>query len=123
MAVRVLAYDTTVSTGLLTRMGVAALLQWDDGKIKGGLRVIRLAREVGIAPVGSLLTVIPAASADTWMTAYRQVALGPLRVGFNYWWKVPRIFDNNGTEASSRDVVLWLEQHDGGEHVDELRED
>jgi hypothetical protein len=122
MAVRVLAYDTTVSTGLLTRMGVAALLPWADGTIPGGPRVIRLAREVGIAPVGSLLTVIPSASAEAWAPAFRQVALGPLRVGFSYWWQVPRIFDNHGTEASRRDVVLWLAHHDGGAHVDELPE-
>lgn len=122
IAVRVLAYDTAVSTGLLTRMGVAALLPWADGTIPGGPRAIRLAREVGIAPVGSLLTVIPPASADTWTPAYHQVPLGPLRVGFNYWWQVPRIFDNHRTEASRRDVVLWLAHHDGGAHVDDLPE-
>ena len=122
IAVRVLAYDTTVSTGLLTRMGVAGLLPWTDGTIPGGPRVIRLAREVGISPVGSLLTLIPAASAVTWTPAYHQVPLGPLRVGFNYWWQVPRIFDNHGTEASRRDVVLWLAHHDGGAHVDDLPE-
>ena len=122
IAVRVLAYDTTVSTGLLTRMGVTGLLPWADGTIPGGPRVIRLAREVGIAPVGSLLTVIPAGSADAWAPAYHQFPLGPLRTNFNYWWQIPRIFDNQGTEASRRDVVLWLAHHDGGAHVDELPE-
>ena len=120
IAVRVLAYDTTVSTGLLTRMGIAALLPWADGTIPGGPRVVRLAREVGLAPVGSLLTVIPKARADGWAPAYQQVPLGPLRVGFTYWWRIPRIFDNQGTEASRRDVVLWLAHHDGGAHVDDL---
>ena len=41
-------------------------------------------------------------------------------MGFTYWWQVPRIFDNQGTEASRRDVVLWLAHHDGGAHVDHL---
>ena len=122
IAVRVLAYDTTVSTGLLTRMGVTGLLPWADGTIPGGPRVIRLARVVGIAPVGSLLTVIPAGSADAWAPAYHQFPLGPLRTNFNYWWQIPRIFDNQGTEASRRDVVLWLAHHDGGAHVDDLPE-
>jgi hypothetical protein len=122
IAVRVLAHDTPVSTGLLTRMGVTGLLPWADGTIPGGARVVRLARERGVAPVGSLLTVIPAESVDTWAPAFHQFPLGPLRVNFNYWWQVPRIFDNQSTEASRRDVVLWLAHHDGGAHVDDLPE-
>ena len=33
IAVRVLAYDTTISTGLLTRMGMKQILPWADGTI------------------------------------------------------------------------------------------
>ncbi|MGW9183817.1 hypothetical protein [Agromyces sp. NPDC055661] len=120
IAVRVLAYDTSVSTGLLTRMGLTRILPWADGTIPSGPRVVRLAKERGVAPVGSLLTVIPNPTSPTWMPAFRQVPLGPHRVGFNYWWLIPRIFDNQGTEASRRDVVLWLAHHDGGAHVDDL---
>jgi hypothetical protein len=120
IAVRVLAYDTTVSTGLLTRMGITRFLPWSDGTIPGGPRIVRLAKERGIAPVGSLLTVIPSESESTWVPAFHQVMLGSLRVNFNYWWLSPRIFDNQGTEASRRDVVLWLAHHDGGAHVAEL---
>ncbi|MGR2752819.1 hypothetical protein [Agromyces arachidis] len=94
IAVRVLAYDTTVSTGLMTRMGVTQLLPWADGTIPGGPRVVRMAKELGVAPVGSLLTVIPSETDATWAPAFTQVPLGPHRVGFNYWWHVPRIFDN-----------------------------
>ncbi len=119
---RVLAYDTTASTGLLTRMGLTQILPWADGTIPSGPRVVRLARDRGVAPVGSLLTVIPSPTATTWMPAFRQVSLGGHRVGFNYWWQIPRIFDNQGTEASRRDVVLWLAHHDGGAHVDDLPE-
>jgi hypothetical protein len=122
IAVRVLAYDTAVSTGLLTRMGITQILPWADGTIPGGPRVVRLAKERGVAPVGSLLTVIPTESMTTWTPAFHQVPLGSLRVNFNYWWMIPRIFDNQGTEASRRDVVLWLAHHDGGAHVDELPE-
>lgn len=120
IAVRVLAYDTSVSTGLLTRMGVTQLLPWADGTIPGGPRVVRLAKDLGVAPVGSLLTVIPSETDATWAPAFSQVPLGAHRVGFTYWWQVPRIFDNHGTEASRRDVVLWLAHHDGGAHVDTL---
>lgn len=120
IAVRVLAYETTVSTGLLTRMGVTQFLPWADGTIPGGPRVVRLAKERGVAPVGSLLTVIPTEAEAMWAPAFCQVSLGPHRVGFNYWWQIPRIFDNQGTEASRRDVVLWLAHHDGGAHVDTL---
>lgn len=120
IAVRVLVYDTTVSTGLLTRMGATRILPWADGTIPSGPRVVRLAKELGVAPVGSLLTVIPSESDGTWAPAFSQVPLGPHRVGFTYWWQVPRIFDNQGTEASRRDVVLWLAHHDGGAHVDTL---
>ncbi|GAA1758818.1 hypothetical protein [Agromyces humatus] len=120
IAVRVLAYDTTVSTGLLTRMGMTQILPWADGTIPSGPRVVRLAKERGVAPVGSLLTVIPSESVSTWLPAFHQVPLGPHRVGFNYWWQIPRIFDNQATEASRRDVVLWLAHHDGGAHVDTL---
>lgn len=120
IAVRVLAYDTTVSTGLLTRMGVTTILPWADGTIPSGPRVVRLAKDLGVAPVGSLLTVIPSEADATWAPAFSQVPLGPHRVGFNYWWQIPRIFDNQGTEASRRDVVLWLAHHDGGAHVDTL---
>ncbi|MEI5585058.1 MULTISPECIES: hypothetical protein [unclassified Agromyces] len=120
IAVRVLAYDTTVSTGLLTRMGVTQILPWVDGTIPGGTRVVRLAKDLGVAPVGSLLTVIPSEADATWAPAFSQVPLGAHRVGFTYWWQIPRIFDNRGTEASRRDVVLWLAHHDGGAHVDTL---
>ena len=120
IAVRVLAYDTSVSTGLLTRMGLTQILPWADGTIPSGPRVVRLAKERGVSPVGSLLTVIPSPTASTWVPAFRQVPLGPHRVGFTYWWSIPRIFDNQGTEASRRDVVLWLAHHDGGAHVDDL---
>ncbi|RXZ51639.1 hypothetical protein [Agromyces binzhouensis] len=120
IAVRVLAYDTAVSTGLLTRMGVTQVLPWADGTIPGGPRVVRRAKELGVAPVGSLLTVIPSEADATWAPAFSQVPLGPHRVGFTYWWQVPRIFDNRGTEASRREVVLWLAHHDGGAHVDTL---
>ena len=120
IAVRVLAYDTTISTGLLTRMGMKQILPWADGTIPSGPRVVRLAKERGVAPVGSLLTVIPNESVSTWAPAFRQVPLGSHRVGFTYWWQIPRIFDNQGTEASRRDVVLWLAHHDGGAHVDHL---
>ncbi|WP_448006160.1 hypothetical protein [Agromyces bauzanensis] len=122
IAVRVLAYDTSVSTGLLTRMGITQILPWADGTIRGGPRVVRLAKERGVAPVGSLLTVIPTEAVTTWVPAFRQIPLGAHRVGFTYWWMVPRIFDSQGTEASRRDVVLWLAHHDGGAHVDELPE-
>jgi hypothetical protein len=122
IAVRVLAYDTTASTGLLTRMGLTQILPLADGTIPSGPRVVRLARDRGVAPVGSLLTVIPSPTATTWMPAFRQVQLGAHRVGFNYWWLIPRIFDNQGTEASRRDVVFWLAHHDGGAHVDDLPE-
>jgi hypothetical protein len=66
IAVRVLAYDTSVSTGLLTRMGLTRLLPWADGTIPSGPRVVRLAKERGVAPVGSLLTVIPNPTSPTW---------------------------------------------------------
>ena len=122
IAVRVLAYDTAVSTGLLTRMGMMQILPWTDGTIPNGPRIVRLAKERGVAPVGSLLTVIPSRSVTTWVPAFHQVPLGPHRVGFNYWWQIPRIFDTLGTEASRRDVVLWLAHHDGGAHVDNLPE-
>lgn len=85
IAVRVLAYDTAVSTGLLTRMGITQILPWADGTIPGGPRVVRLAKERGVAPVGSLLTVIPTESLTTWAPAFHQVPLGSLRVNFNYW--------------------------------------
>jgi hypothetical protein len=122
IAVRVLAYDTSVSTSLLTRMGLTSILPWADGTIPGGPRVVRLAKEVGVAPVGSLLTVIPSTAVDSWVPAFTQYPLGPHRVGFSYWWQAPRVFDNHGTEASRRDLVLWLAHHDGGAHVDELPE-
>lgn len=121
-AVRVLAHDTTMSTGLLTRIGITQLLPWADGTIPGGPRVLRLAKEAGVAPVGSLLTVIPSRSVTTWEPAFQQVPLGPHRVGFTYWWHASRIFDKQGTAASRRDVVLWLAHHDGGAHVDDLPE-
>lgn len=122
MAVRVLVRDSEVSRGLLSRMGVTTLLPWLDGTVPGGPRVVRVVRERGGAPVGSLLTVIPHGSA-TWEPSFRQVPLGPLRVGFPYWWGVPRVFDSRGTEASRSNVVLWLAHHDGGAHVDDLPPD
>lgn len=122
IAVRVLVRDSQLGRGLLSRMGVLALLPWVDGTLPSGPRVVRQARELGINPVGSLLTVIPE-GAQSWQPAFAQVALGPHRVGFTYWWGVPRIFDANQTEASRQHVVLWLAHHDGGAHVDDLPAD
>ncbi|TFV95413.1 hypothetical protein [Orlajensenia leifsoniae] len=123
LAVRVLARDNDQGRGLLSRLGITDLLPWADGTIPGGARTVRLAKEAGTAPVGSLLTVIPHLTAPTWQPAFTQVALGSHRVGFTYWWKVPRIFDSRGTEASRSQIVLWLAHHDGGAHVDDLPDD
>lgn len=123
LAVRVLVHDTEVSRGLLSRMGVSNLLPWSDGTVRGGAATVRLAREKGYAPVGSLLTVIPDTGSRTWQPAFTQAALGPHRVRFRYWWNVPRIFDSRSTEASRSHVVRWLAHHDGGAHVDDLPDD
>jgi hypothetical protein len=122
IAVRVLVRDSELSRGLLSRMGATAFLPWADGTVPGGPRAVRLVREHGVAPVGSLLTVIPH-GARTWEPAFNQVPIGPLRVGFPYWWGAPRIFDTHGTEASRSNVVLWLAHHDGGAHVGDLPAD
>ncbi|WP_344296628.1 hypothetical protein [Agromyces neolithicus] len=101
---------------------MTSLLPWADGTVPGGARTVRMVRERGVAPVGSLLTVIPH-GATTWEPAFTQVPLGPHRVAFGYWWGIPRIFDSHGTEASRSNVVLWLAHHDGGAHVDDLPHD
>lgn len=113
--IRTLVHDTSMSTGLLTQLGVKDKLGWIDRgppDPKPGTHMLGF----GLCVVRHRL--------DTGVSAYEPAIKNPAPdrlhppVSFEDWWQRIILTDQRGNVFSRRDLVLAVANKDGGAHID-----